>query len=257
MNALKILESLKAGNQRFIDGDSKIQALASPKRREAVAERQKPVAVILGCSDSRVPAEIVFDQGLGDLFVIRVAGNIVAPSQIGSIEFAIEQFGVELVVVLGHSNCGAVEVTIKDLLELGENNSEYLEGIVSRIRPALKPLIEGHVKDGHVKDDGSLKSRAVKANISASVKQLERGSQILARAGRQGKVDDRWGRVLAGYWFGVFSGLINVLGATTVFVRNQCTSAHAVLQTGVLQRSGNRTWYNHHMFQNRCALVQV
>ena len=176
MKALNILESLKAGNQRFIDGDSKIQALASPKRREAVADRQKPIAVILGCSDSRVPAEIVFDQGLGDLFVIRVAGNIVAPSQIGSIEIAIEQFGVELVVVLGHSNCGAVEVTIEDLLDLSESNSEYLEGIVSRIRPALKPLIEDHVKN-----DGSLKNRAVKANINASVRQLERGSEILAR----------------------------------------------------------------------------
>ena len=200
MNALNILESLKAGNQRFIAGDSKIQALASPKRREAVADRQKPIAVILGCSDSRVPAEIVFDQGLGDLFVIRVAGNIVAPSQIGSIEFAIEQFGVELVVVLGHSNCGAVEVTIEDLLEVGENNSEYLEGIVSRIRPALKPLIGDHAKD-----DGTLKSRAVKANINASVRQLERGSEILARLVAREKL------MIVGAEYSLDTGLVSFL----------------------------------------------
>jgi hypothetical protein len=126
----------------FVDGESRIDRLASPKRRNAVTADQKPFAIVLGCSDSRVPAEIVFDQGLGDLFVIRVAGNIVAPSQIGSVEFAAEVFGTALVVVLGHSRCGAVMATLEELSRNQRHPSRNLRSIVDRVRPAVEPLLD-------------------------------------------------------------------------------------------------------------------
>jgi carbonic anhydrase len=111
--ALEALERLREGNRRFASEGRSGDASTGQSRRREVAAAQEPFAIILGCSDSRVPAEIVFDQGLGDLFVIRVAGNIVAPSQIGSVEFAAERFGTRLVVVLGHSNCGAIQATLE------------------------------------------------------------------------------------------------------------------------------------------------
>src|SRR5450432_4889311 len=112
--AREALALLQEGNRRFVSDISNRDANASGVRRRLAAS-QEPFAAILGCSDSRVPVEIVFDQGLGDLFVIRVAGNIVAPSLIGSVEFAAEQFGTRLVVVLGHSRCGAIETTLEQL----------------------------------------------------------------------------------------------------------------------------------------------
>src|SRR5258706_14371939 len=115
ISAPEALERLRAGNRRFARDDSSRHSIASEARRRELADGQTPFAIILGCADSRVPAEIVFDQGLGDLFVIRVAGNIVAPSQIGSIEFAAEQYGTRLVVVLGHSRCGAILATLEEL----------------------------------------------------------------------------------------------------------------------------------------------
>lgn len=133
---------------------------------------QKPFAIVLGCSDSRVPAEIVFGQGIGDIFVIRAAGNIVAPSQIASIEFAAENFGTRLVVVLGHSRCGAVQVTLEQLVKPLENRSPHLSSIVDRIRPAVEYLLESN-------GDEDLMSRAVRANIDASVNNLHLGSDIL------------------------------------------------------------------------------
>jgi carbonic anhydrase len=140
-----------------------------------LADGQNPCAIILGCSDSRVPAEIVFDQGLGDLFVIRVAGNIVAPSQIGSIEFAAERFGTRLVVVLGHSKCGAVQATLEELGRPTEAQSKNLMSIVDRIRPSVEPLI-ARSKNLAPED---LMSAAVRANVDASVRQLRHGSPIL------------------------------------------------------------------------------
>jgi len=116
--ALQALARLIEGNRRFVAGDRSPTAHLGPSRRDEVLAGQAPFAVILGCSDSRVPVEHVFQQGLGDLFVIRVAGNIVAPSQIGSVEFAAEQFGTRLVVVLGHTRCGAIQATL-DQLEQG------------------------------------------------------------------------------------------------------------------------------------------
>ena len=143
--------------------------------RDKHVDGQNPFAVILGCSDSRVPVEMVFDQGLGDLFVIRVAGNIVAPSQIGSIEFAAEQFGAQLVVVMGHSQCGAVQATIEQLLRPSDKQSRNLRTIVDRIRPA----VEGLLADQPSHDSESLAQHAIQANVRASVENLRHGSEII------------------------------------------------------------------------------
>jgi carbonic anhydrase len=140
-----------------------------------MAKEQEPFAIILGCSDSRVPAEIVFDQGLGDLFVIRVAGNIVAPSQVGSVEFAAARYGTRLVVVLGHSRCGAVLATLEEIRHLTESQSRNLRSIVDRIRPSVEPLLRTELSD----DLDALVRHAVRANVSASVNHLRHGSEIL------------------------------------------------------------------------------
>jgi carbonic anhydrase len=145
-------------------------------------EQQQPFAIILGCSDSRVPAEIVFDQGLGELFVIRVAGNIVAPSQVGSVEFAASRYGTRLVVVLGHSQCGAVLATIDSLRQPSAVESRNVGSIVARIRPVVEPLMETNL--GH--DLGALTSAAVRANVRASVNHLRHGSAVLEQLGREG-----------------------------------------------------------------------
>ncbi len=142
-----------------------------------MATGQEPFAAILGCSDSRVPVEIVFDQGLGDLFVIRVAGNIVAPSQIGSVEFAAEQFGSRLVVVLGHSRCGAIETTLEQLRRPVENQSRNLRSIVDLVRPAIEGLLTTDLKHDHQ----ALVHEAVRANIRASVRNLRHGSDIIEK----------------------------------------------------------------------------
>jgi carbonic anhydrase len=165
---------LRDGNRRFVaerQRDGRTGAL----RRGEVSERQEPFAIVLGCSDSRVPAEIVFDQGLGDLFVIRVAGNIVAPSQIGSVEFAAEQFQTRLVVVLGHSGCGAVLATIDQLNRPVEKQSRNLRAIVDRVRPSVEPLLATPLRD----DPQALVANAVRANVRASASNLRHGSEIL------------------------------------------------------------------------------
>ncbi|MFZ1909611.1 MAG: carbonic anhydrase, partial [Burkholderiales bacterium] len=140
-----------------------------------VAAGQEPFAIILGCSDSRVPAEIVFDQGLGDLFVIRVAGNIVAPSLVGSVEFAAERFGTRLVVVLGHSNCGAILATIEELFRPGASHSHNLRSIVDRVRPSVETLLATELRHDH----DALVREAVRANIRASASHLRHGSSLL------------------------------------------------------------------------------
>ena len=163
------LDRLRAGNRRFVAGSSSIDEALIKSRRAELVGGQSPFAAILACSDSRVPVELIFDQGLGDLFVIRVAGNIVAPSQIGSVEFAAAQLGTRLVVVLGHSNCSAVEATLKELAQDHHQRSPNLRAIVDRIRPAIESLMS---------DDVSLND-AVVANVRQSVNQLQNGSQIL------------------------------------------------------------------------------
>lgn len=175
ISAAEALQRLQAGNRRFVAGERSSDALTGPARRDAVVEDQRPFAIVLGCSDSRVPAEIVFDQGLGDLFVIRVAGNVVAPSQIGSVEFAAEWFGTRLVVVLGHSRCGAVQATLDALTGRSRHPSRNLRSIVDRVRPSVEPLLELY-GDG---DPEKLVGRAVRANVRASANQLRHGSEVL------------------------------------------------------------------------------
>ncbi len=160
-----------------------------------------PFAIILGCSDSRVPAELVFDQSLGDLFVIRVAGNIVAPSQVGSIEFAAERFGTPLVVVLGHSQCGAVCATLEELERPANSRSPNLSSIVDRIRPAVEPLLD----TGHDRDRDELIARAVHANIRKATDQLRHGSAILERLIRERRL------LVAGAHYSLETGLVEFL----------------------------------------------
>src|SRR5277367_5975838 len=141
ISANEALERLRAGNQRFVSETRSGDVIAGESRRREVAVAQEPFAIILGCSDSRVPAEIIFDQGFGDLFVIRVAGNIVAPSQVGSVEFAAARFGTRLVVVLGHTQCGAVLATLEEIQQATENQSRNLRSIVNRVRPSVEALL--------------------------------------------------------------------------------------------------------------------
>jgi carbonic anhydrase len=169
------LARLKEGNRRFASNVRGVDSFLSHVRRAELATRQEPSAIVLGCSDSRVPAEMVFDQGLGDLFVIRVAGNIVAPSGIGSVEFAAARFGTRLVVVLGHSQCGAVLATIEELQRPSAKQSRNLRSIVNRVRPS----VEGLLATGLRNDPDALVREAVRANIRASVNQLRHGSEVL------------------------------------------------------------------------------
>lgn len=175
ISASEALERLREGNRRFLSDVRGSAALVTQTRRSELAEGQKPFAIILGCSDSRVPAEIVFDQGLGDLFVIRVAGNIVASSQIGSVEFAAERFGTPLVVVLGHSRCGAVLATLEELMRPREKQSRNLRSIVDRIRPSVEGLLATELRH----DSEALVRHAVRANIRASANQVRYGSEVL------------------------------------------------------------------------------
>ena len=184
ISASEALKRLKDGNQRFVAGVRSVDTLVKQMQRADFVKGQTPFAIILGCSDSRVPAEIVFDQGLGDLFVIRVAGNIVAPSQIGSVEFAAELFGTSLVVVLGHSMCGAVKATIDDLEHPSPEKSLNVLSIVNRIRPTVEPLFETDLRS----HPEQLLEAAIKANILAATNHLRHGSQMLEQLIQDGKL---------------------------------------------------------------------
>src|SRR2546421_7392471 len=174
--APEALVRLRAGNRRFVEG------IQDATRRPVSAPPQQPFAIILGCSDARVPAELVFGQGFGDLFVIRVAGNIVAPSQVGSVEFAAERFGTRLVVVLGHSDCGAIRATAEELRRPTARPSPGLRAIVDRIRPAVEPLLAMPVAE----DIETLVAQAVRANIRAAAEHLRHGSQLVEQLEREG-----------------------------------------------------------------------
>jgi len=177
ISAKEALERLREGNRRFASGVRSFEGELSPARRQDLVGGQEPFAIVLGCSDSRVPAELVFDQGLGDLFVIRVAGNIVAPSQVGSVEFAATRFGTRLVVVLGHSQCGAILATLDELRRSVENQSRNLRSIVDRVRPSVEALLATELRH----DTDELVRQAVRANVRASVDHLRHGSEILER----------------------------------------------------------------------------
>ncbi len=172
--APEALTRLREGNRRFAS-DAPSDTFTSRTRRNELAAGQEPFAIILGCSDARVPAEIVFDQGLGDLFVIRVAGNIVAPSQVGSVEFAAARFGTRLVVVLGHSRCGAVLATLEELQQPTDDQSRNLRSIVDRVRPSVEALLATEIRH----DPEALVRHAVRANIRASAEHLRHGSEVL------------------------------------------------------------------------------
>jgi carbonic anhydrase len=175
ISAREALDRLRAGNLRFVNDRRHADQAAGQPRRAELVHQQEPFAIVLGCSDSRVPAEIVFDQGLGDLFVIRVAGNIVAPSQVGSVEFAAERFGTRLVVVLGHTQCGAILATLEELRRPTENQSRNLRAIVDRVRPAVEGLLATDLRH----DLNALVAQAVRANIRASANHLRHGSEVL------------------------------------------------------------------------------
>ncbi len=172
--ATQALARLREGNQRFVAGVQSPHALRGQMRPNTLPVAQEPIAIILGCSDSRVPAELVFDQGLGDLFVIRVAGNIVAPSQVGSVEFAASRFNTRLVVVLGHSQCGAILATLEELQQPSPQ-SRNIRSIVDRIRPSVQALLSTELRH----DPDQLLHQAVRANIRASASHLRHGSEVL------------------------------------------------------------------------------
>jgi len=177
LSAADALASLREGNRRFASASRSRDSLLTQTRRDDFVAGQEPFAVVLGCSDSRVPVEIVFDQGLGDLFVIRVAGNVVAPSQVGSVEFAAERFGTRLVVVLGHTRCGAVAATLESLQKPAAASSENLRSIIDRVRPAVEGLLTTELRD----DQDALARQAVRANVRVAAAALRHGSDILER----------------------------------------------------------------------------
>jgi len=200
ISALEALERLREGNHRFAsDARSYDGCHSNRTRRAELAEGQEPFAIILGCSDSRVPAEIVFDQGLGDLFVIRVAGNIVAPSQIDSVEFAATRFSTRLIVVLGHSRCGAVLATLEELQQPTEIRSSNLHSIVSRIQPSVEALLETELRH----DPDALVQQAVRTNICVSVSQLRHGSGVLEQ------LVQRDGLLVVGAEYSLETGLVD------------------------------------------------
>ena len=197
--AVDALVKLQEGNRRFVAGERGERLLGSQARRSELVAGQAPFAIILGCSDSRVPAEIVFDQGLGDLFVIRVAGNVVAPSLVGSVEFAAAEFGTRLVVVLGHSSCGAVQATLAELERPSPQRSPNLYSIVDRIRPSVEGLLETELRH----DRAELIHQSVRANIRASANHLRHGSQILE------ELTQRDGLLVVGAEYSLETGLVD------------------------------------------------
>jgi carbonic anhydrase len=197
-SALHALDRLREGNRRFASGVRSLDTLMSQTRRDEFVAGQRPFAVVVGCSDSRVPVEMVFDQGLGDLFVIRVAGNIVASSQVGSVEFAAERFGTRLVVVLGHTRCGAIEATLEELQRPSENQSRNLRSIVDRIRPSVEGLLATDLR----RDPEALAEQAVRANVRVSTDHLRHGSELLEQ------LIHREGLLVVGAEYSLETGLV-------------------------------------------------
>ncbi len=198
LSAAHALASLRNGNDRFRDHAGSVNGPTSSERREALTESQSPNAIVLSCSDSRVPSELVFDCGLGDLFVVRVAGNVCAPSLVGSIEFAASTFGTELVVVMGHTNCGAVSATIDALSKIAQGElSENIRDIVERISPAVRPLLDRGI------EPIELLHAATRANVLHTVDHLRNGSRLLERLIGEGKL------VVVGAEYSLMTGAVD------------------------------------------------
>ncbi len=202
ISATQALERLRDGNRRFVNGETgHVQAVERIHSGESIAD-QHPIAIVLACSDSRVPIELIFDQGIGDLFVIRVAGNVAAPSQIGSIEYAARQFGTRLVLVLGHSNCGAVIATLNELAMRESHRSPNLRAIVDLVRPAVEPVLARH----EMVEGEQVLHEAIRANIYASVGRLAHGSRVIEQ------LVDRRELMVVGAEYSVETGAVEFLG---------------------------------------------
>lgn len=210
-NPDRIVEALKAGNKRFLDGKSIQSSESSLKKLKNFAEKgQFPKAIVLCCSDSRAPVEMIFDQDIGDLFVIRVAGNIVAPSLVGSVEFAASTYGTSLVVVMGHTQCGAVRAALDHILNPQAISSENIHDIVSRISPHIFPIAQMQKID-----DEEKMMRAVEANVRASVSQLSHSSRLIEGLVQQGKMK------IIGAVLGLSTGRVDLIEADKVPARRQ------------------------------------
>ncbi len=180
MSAERALQRLAEGNRRFVDNIRSEHVVLGKRARAALVDGQQPFAIVLCCSDSRAPAELIFDQGLGELFVIRVAGNVVAPSLIGSVEFAAAAFGTRLTVVMGHSRCGAIEATLSELLqeEHGGPLTDNIRDIVERCRSPVETVLSA--AGSHASRDFLLRE-AMRANVRNSCDHLRHGSRLLER----------------------------------------------------------------------------
>ena len=201
VTAASALQKLREGNARFAANARGTGTLITAARRAQLTAAQEPFAIVLGCSDSRVPVELVFNQGPGDLFVIRVAGNIVAPSLIGSVEFAADRFGTRLVIVLGHSSCGAIAATIEDLHRPAPDSSPHLLDIVDRIRPGVEEIVARHEAEGAL----AVEHAVMTANVRASVDQLRHGSTIVE------SLIANDGLVVTGAWYSLETGRVEFL----------------------------------------------
>ncbi|HTM46083.1 MAG TPA: carbonic anhydrase [Polyangiaceae bacterium] len=177
------LQRLIDGNRRFREGDHISESRISWAPKHAT-HRQRPFAIVLGCSDSRTPVEALFDQGFGDLFVVRVAGNIVAPSIVGSIEFAASQFGSRLVVVMGHTQCGAISATVHAIETGMGHDSKNIRSITDRIAPHITPIVAA----GDQHSSHKVVRESMRANVLASVDHLRHGSQLLEELVQRGRL---------------------------------------------------------------------
>lgn len=205
MHHKEALERLRQGNQRFAAGLRSVDSLAitADRRQQLAEDGQKPFAIVLACADSRVPAEIVFDCGLGQLFVVRVAGNIVAPSLIGSIEFAAENFGTQLCVVMGHSQCGAVSAAINSVLSGKRPPSDNIQKIVLEIAPSVRASLSTGLSG---KSD-ELLVQTTKRNVEHSVAKLLEESNVITRLTEEGRLR------LVGATYDLHSGLVDFFDA--------------------------------------------
>ncbi len=175
----EILKELMAGNERYVAG--KLTKIDVKAERDATSTGQFPKAVILSCLDSRVPVEMVFDQGLGDLFVGRVAGNVENVDQLGSMEFATKLAGSKVIIVLGHTNCGAVKGAC-DGAEMGN-----LTELLRKIKPAVE-AVKGHEKEGRNSKNTKFVNEVVEKNVDITVTDIRERSKVLADLEKEGKL---------------------------------------------------------------------
>lgn len=173
---------LREGNRRFVENVRSVEAMLSLSARAKLADGQHPYAIVLSCSDSRVPAEIIFDCGLGELFVVRVAGNVVAPSLVGSVEYAVTTFGTSLVVVMGHTCCGAIRATLDVLRNGNKPISDNVRDLVERVTPAAAEFATSNLPEAEIV------KRTTRANIRVSASHLRYGSKLLERLVHEGKI---------------------------------------------------------------------